>query len=266
MENFREFLEKSSIIGLSLISNTRSYVRLFWILVVVGGFAAAIWMIFESFDNWRQKPISTTIETFPISEIIFPNVTVCPPRNLFLNLNSDIRQSENVILNKDLRNELLDYSLDVIQQEFYKEVMANLSKLEDPDRFFNWYHGYTKIQYPFFHNFYNQLYYPVSTSATSGNISTQYFGDKFHAHKVEGNIFIEMTIYVPLTAFGNENVSLLVNLEKNTMTEFRDEDMMRSWPPGGIIDAELSQWRHVLINMISFVFFEAKNPPPPELS
>ena len=33
------------------------------------------------------------------------------------------------------------------------------------------------------------------------------------------------------------------------MTEFRDEDMMRSWP-GGIIDAELSHWRHVLENII----------------
>ena len=109
-----------------MISSTRSYVKLFWILVVVGGFAAAIWMIFESFENWRQKPISTTVEIVPISEIIFPNVTVCPPRNLFLNLNYDITKSENVKLNKDLRNKLLDYSLDVIQQEFYKEVMANL--------------------------------------------------------------------------------------------------------------------------------------------
>ena len=53
-----------------------------------------------------------------------------------------------------------------------------------------------------------------------------------------------MNIYVPLFAFGDENFSLLVNIEKNTITEFRDEDMMKSWP-GGIIDAELSHWRHV---------------------
>ena len=243
-----------------MISSTKSYVRLFWILVVVGGFAAAIWMIFESFENWREKPISSVIETLPISEIIFPNVTVCPPRNLFLNLNSDIKKSENVKLTKDLRNELLEYSLDVIQQVFYEEVMGNLRKLEDPERFYNWYHGYTKIQYPYYETLINQLRYPVSSSATSGNISTQYFGEKFNATKVESNIYIDMNIYVPLFAFGDENFSLLVNIEKNTITEFRDEDMMRSWP-GGIIDAELPHWRHVLKNIMMFVFLESKNLP-----
>ena len=251
MENITEFLEKSSIVGLSLILSTRNYVRHFWILVVVGGFAAAIWMIFESFDNWRQKPISTTIETFPISEIIFPNVTVCPPRNLFLNLNSDIKKSENVKLNKDLRNELLDYSLDVIQHEFYKEVMANLSKLEDPDRFYNWYHGYTKIQYPYYDPYYYakyklQLVYKVDTSASLGNISTQYFGEKFDAYKIN-NIWILISVYVPSSAVGDENAALMAIIEKNTisMAEFRDDNRIRTIP-GGFISADK-------IELISFL-------------
>ena len=61
----------------------------------------------------------------------------------------NIRKSEKVELTKDLRNELLDYALDVIQDEYFNEVMGNLSKVEDPDRFYNWYHGYTKLQYPY---------------------------------------------------------------------------------------------------------------------
>ena len=130
MENVKEFLESSSIIGLSLIANSKQIVlKLFWILIVFGGFAWAIVMIYESLEDWRQKPILTTIETSEISGITFPEITVCPPRNLFLNLNHDIMKSEKLSLTDKERDELLDYSLDVIQDEFYKEVMANLREV-----------------------------------------------------------------------------------------------------------------------------------------
>ena len=130
MENVKEFLESSSIIGLSLIANSKKFVlKLFWILIVLGGFAWAIVMIYESLEDWRQKPILTTIETSEISGITFPEITVCPPRNLFLNLNHDIMKSEKLSLTDKERDELLDYSLDVIQDEFYKEVMANLREV-----------------------------------------------------------------------------------------------------------------------------------------
>ena len=99
------------------------------------------------------------IETLPISNITFPNVTVCPPRDLFLNLNQDIGKLEQVNLNDDLRNELLDYALDVIQDQYYKEVMEKFSKLQDPDRFYNWYHGFTDISNPYYRPHYDTEQY-----------------------------------------------------------------------------------------------------------
>ena len=135
MDLVTEFLNTSTIHGLSYISISRKWSRLFWILVVIGGFTGAGILIYESFDNWEQSPISTTIETLPVSKITFPNVTVCPPKNSLLNLNHDIQQSENVKLDNDTRYELLDYALDIIEMEFYKEKMKNLSKVEDPDRY-----------------------------------------------------------------------------------------------------------------------------------
>ena len=61
----------------------------------MGGFTGAGYLIAKSFDNWKQSPISTTIETLPISQITFPNVTVCPPKNSVLNLNYDVVESNN---------------------------------------------------------------------------------------------------------------------------------------------------------------------------
>ena len=83
MEGVRTFLESSTIHGLTFISTTRKYARLFWILVVITGFVGASLLIKESFDSWSESPVKITLETSPIAEIRFPKVTVCPPKNTF---------------------------------------------------------------------------------------------------------------------------------------------------------------------------------------
>ena len=77
IQEIKQFLELSTVHGLSYISTAKKWSRLFWILVVIGGFSGAGYLIHVSFDNWKQSPISTTIEILPISQITFPNVTVC---------------------------------------------------------------------------------------------------------------------------------------------------------------------------------------------
>ena len=76
IQEIKQFLESSTVHGLSYISTAKKWSRLFWILVVIGGFSGAGYLIHVSFDNWKQSPILTTIETLPISQITFPNVTV----------------------------------------------------------------------------------------------------------------------------------------------------------------------------------------------
>ena len=244
MEHIRTFFDTSTIHGLSWISSTRKWSRLFWIMIVIGGFSGAGYLIHESFHNWHQSPgagylihesfhnwhqspISTTVETLPISKMKFPNVTVCPPKNLFLNLNYDILQSEKVKLDKNKREKIIKDSLVVYQEQFYNEMMRNLSKVEDPDRYYNWYHGYTAIRYPCYSKRTNQLSFCVSTSATTGNISTQYYEDKFDIDKVDGNIYIQMYVYVPRSVVGDNNVTLMLDVNKKTMKEVSDNDQMR---------------------------------------
>ena len=76
MEGVNTFLESSTIHGLTYISTTRKYVRLFWSLVVLMGFLGASLLIKESFDSWSEIPVMTNIETVPITDIEFPKVTV----------------------------------------------------------------------------------------------------------------------------------------------------------------------------------------------
>ena len=106
MDGVRTFLESSTIHGLNFISTTRRYVRVFWILVVLAGFSSAAYLINTSFQSWADSPIKTTVETWPIKEIKFPKVTVCPPRNTYTDLNYDLMLAENMTLTEDMRDEL----------------------------------------------------------------------------------------------------------------------------------------------------------------
>ena len=127
MEGVTAFLESSTIHGLAYISTTsRILVRLFWILVVIGGFTGAGVMIYNSFQSWADSPVKTTIETHPIAEITFPKVTVCPPKNTFTDLNYDLRETENMTLDNDTRNELTNYAVQLLQDHLYDEVMSNI--------------------------------------------------------------------------------------------------------------------------------------------
>ena len=76
-----DFLESSAIHGLVHISTAKSKIaRATWVAIVVACFAVAVYMINNSYEEWQESPVSTTITTHPITELEFPTVTVCPPR------------------------------------------------------------------------------------------------------------------------------------------------------------------------------------------
>ena len=195
MKEFQVFLESSTIHGLAYIATGRKYVRLFWIVVVIVGFTGSGALIYKSFQSWADSPVKTTIETLPITEITFPKVSVCPPKNTYTDLNYDLMMTENMTLDRDTRQELKTYAAKLLYDHLYEDIMTNLSKLEDAGRYYNWYHGYTQM-IPSGTGSYNSLpNYEVYTGATSGTISTKHFGEKFNASKVEKDLHYYVRIY-----------------------------------------------------------------------
>ena len=203
MHDFKQFLASSTIHGLQYIEHSRNFVRVFWILVVFAGFFGAGMLIRESFINWDQRPMTTLTETLSINDVTLPNVTVCPPKDDYLNLNFDIIQLQKKGITEAIRKELFEYSITEIQNYFYEKIIKSLENIQDPDMYYNWYHGYTSISYPYeyvdsdyrFHPF--QFYHIIKTRAPYGNISTQYFGDSFDVNKLENDFYIRITLEVP---------------------------------------------------------------------
>ena len=211
MEYVRTFLESSSIAGFNHISTSRKGWRLFWIIVVTFGFFISGFLIHESFKSWQESPIKTTLETLPISEMMFPKVTVCPPKDTYTDLNYDVIVADNLTKNID-SYDLYLYAADVVKDHTFLDKFNNL---KESNGFYNWYHGYT--QRGFSKRNSRETRYSLSTFATSGSISTPYFGEKFNPSLVEKVITLQMTLFPPKAALDNPNIKLHLKIEKNIL-------------------------------------------------
>lgn len=225
MEGIRTYLESSTVHGLGYISSTKRLVRLFWIVIVIGGFTGAGVMIYQSFDNWAESPVKIDIETLPVRDMTFPKVTVCPPVDTYTNLNYDLVKTENTTLVNDTRDQLNNFALELLYDDLHDIIMTNLSLLEDDDRYYNWYHGFTKIVFPYsicpillnipgYPAYTCQgVLYEVTTTAPFGTITTQHFGENFEAEKVESLFIYQIHINPPKLHDANSILHLEINRE-----------------------------------------------------
>lgn len=216
MAGIRTFLDSSSIHGLGHISTTRSYSRLFWICVVVTGFSVAGFLINQSVESWSEQPFVTTIETMPTEELKLPKITVCPPKNRFTDLNYDLVMAKNMSFTKEMKTELSNYAKYVIDKGFLKY----LSKVEEKDHFYNYYHGLSGFTFPNLNL--NQMWldddiHPTlsiqsDSYALSGTISTEHFGEKFNIDLMERNVDYTVRIKIPNDLI-NWNSTIKINMK-----------------------------------------------------
>ena len=109
-----EFLESSTIHGLSYISRAKSHVaKASWVAIVVACFSIAMYMITNSYKEWQESPVSATITTHPISDLDFPTVTVCPPRGSDTVLNHLLAKVKEISFTNEERDKLVNISREV---------------------------------------------------------------------------------------------------------------------------------------------------------
>ena len=147
MEDFKNYLESSTLHGLVYISTTRRLIKLFWILVVIAGFLGAGIMIQQSFQSWQDSPVKTTIETRPISEMTFPKISVCPPRDTYTNLNYDLMNINNTTpFDENVSFDLIDNFIHHFQQLDYKKyLLERENSFQEENKYRNWYMGMSSI-------------------------------------------------------------------------------------------------------------------------
>ena len=197
MKLVKEFLETSSIHGLLHISSNTHFARVFWVFTVITGFSIATYIINESFVSWNNSPISTLIETKPIEELKFPNVTVCPPKETYTTLNYDLQKLEGTEIDDATRNELFDLVFRLYHELHVNDTMESLEFLIEENRFQNWYLGLTDVTAPPPMKLIksgNKTQFNITTSSLRGSVQTIGFGESFEEANFVPNIDLSIKI------------------------------------------------------------------------
>ena len=212
MDGVREFLESSTIHGLAYLAKSKPVVRVIWLGVVLTGFSVAAVLIQQSFSSWAKSPITTTIETRPITEIDFPNVTVCPPRNSFTSLTPDLVKSRNINFDVEKRKTLSD---DVVRAVYDASFHKKYQEFVDlrQDQYIDWYTGISSSKNVPGERNINYNKYSVETTRLDGQFSTPYFRQSLDEHKFQIAIIFKVHIYVPPNLSNNNSIIINIDMD-----------------------------------------------------
>ena len=115
----------------------------------------------------------------------------------------------NMTVDEERKTELNNFIMDELHDPYFENMMENLKFFYEENRYYNWYHGYTKIECPFKTKSYflgigtDVIEMHSLTTTPSGTISTPYFGKEFNESLYEANKF-DIRIDVPFSFVKNK--------------------------------------------------------------
>ena len=143
----------------------------------------------RSYTGWSENPISTTVDYGPITDLPFPLVTVCPPRNTFTSLNLALRAVENRTLDSEAKQELTRQLPEIIFDSDFDDNFAIFSRSTNLSG--GWYSGDTRIAFLLPSNESEKeslMAVMYSTSALTGSVSSPFFEQPYDPDTFERNI------------------------------------------------------------------------------
>ena len=227
LEELNQFLSSSTIHGLAHIPASKRLWRLFWILIVTAGFTVSSVLIWMSFSGWRESPTSTTISIKPITELRFPNITVCPPRKTATVLNHHLELVRDVSLTNQTRQQLREYFYQNLLEIGYDEIVRNLSLNLEQDGLRKWYLGLSQIALPYYRTSMEKMLYFYNTYASSGELTTPLYGEPWNISNFDRALFYQVRIIQPWKDI-ERPVSIVFQLEQDILTELTGLDEMGS--------------------------------------
>ena len=138
---------------------------------MVLGFITAGYLINQSYAGWLESPILTTITTKPISDLDFPTVTVCPPRDSYTALNYDLMKADNKSLTEqdrlDLKNEVFNIMIKQPHQNYVKLMLA----ATNPPNIINTFRGFHSVPKPM-----GERGFEINMWNKNGSVQTPWLG------------------------------------------------------------------------------------------
>ena len=239
MDLLREFLESSTIHGLAYISNAKVDWRLIlsnlfaascfqtrigkglWGLVVLMCFMSSSVLIYESYVDFQNSPVVTSITVQHIKDLDFPTVTVCPPKNSNTALNYDLMRARNMTLSKEKRESLREKLYEIfnpvpLHEEYIRlmESAANFGNLKAI------YDGYQSVPRPTEHAGLKVLMWNIE-----GSLETPWYGEDVDSTDLNGQVQeFQMVLEFPANLVDNiGHGKLVIKIEKESGEDVGEE-------------------------------------------
>ena len=177
-----------------------------------------------SFENWAANPVTTTVETLPISDITFPTITVCPARDTQTNLNYDLVNTELYHLSKEERTNLVKLFYESFQQIDYKITLEYMKEMRLNNSLRNYYEELTLMRLPSKEELTGDanMFLTIDTFATSGQIKTPYFGkETFDPKNFKLKVNFNLNIYIPKSVkYSNVTIDIRIDHDLEAGEEY----------------------------------------------
>ena len=213
MEALMEFLESSTIHGLSYISTAKSNItKAAWFLIVIIGFTTSFYLINESFLDWDESPINTDVSTHPLSSLAFPNVTLCPPKGTNTALNYDLMMAHDDSLSLEERKNLTNKITRIFIEEPFKsyaQKMISDINIDNMEATYQGYHTFPAPKGPY--------HLEMNMSSEEGRITSPRFEEEYDPHFYEIDRYHHYILEMPENlASVMRNGKLEINLTSKT--------------------------------------------------
>ena len=188
-----------------------------WCVVVSACFLVAILLINDSYIDWQKSPIATSISTLPLGGLVFPKVTVCPPKGSHTALNHDLMKLHNDSLSKEDRKALKLFALDTFTKSAHLDYITLMLGVANPEFLGDIYQGLQSVPL----TFESSSMLKVFLSKPIGTFQTTGYGGKFDKSFYLRDKMYHYTLEFPrdlMEQMGNDSL-LVIELEVDTREE-----------------------------------------------
>ena len=172
----------------------------------------------EAFEYIRIDP-NITIDNIEVSGKMFFYLSLCNAETIesipFMKLFEDLAIRKESSISQSKYNQAFEEEID----NTYKVLLSNFSKFADIKNYHNWYSGYSILPLPYWSD--DSLNVVIDTSAVSGTVMTQHFGEPYDINKIERQLTYVLVIHTP------EYVRNTPNIRKG----FQKKNSIRGPPP-----------------------------------
>ena len=175
-------------------------------------FSGAFVLINNSYSEWQKSPISTSITTFPLDDLDFPTITVCPPKGSNSALYPDLVKADNNSLSEDDRQQLMVSIKDMVKTSTL-DFASNVLATTNPENLESLSKGFQSFPSQYEDGF------EIKVGGVEGSIKSPRFGESYHKNdfKVDKSIHIILDLQPAIQNPGTG--TMVVELEVDTREE-----------------------------------------------